>query len=215
MTHAQVTLKAFEFTVHLFREYAGMIGCTISRARNEATFQVYKHGRAVWRTGFEFSAFSGSSFNFQKKTGFPFRKSFLRILQLLGPILLPGGVTQLFLQFIDFANWPVLLSQLGGFFHQSFSTFARDGCLGWGGVWQCNEVRVHLRTPSSSIGRAVCRKLPTKTIFTFLRHDFQNTTFEVPDPRSNWKFKSTIAAFDGSSLRDLWCEAKNSCMFSV
>lgn len=104
MTHAQVTLKAFEFTVHLFREYAGMIGCTISRARNEATFQVYKHGRAVWRTGFEFSAFSGSSFNFQKKTGFPFRNFFLRILQLLGPILLPGGVTQLFLQFIDFAN---------------------------------------------------------------------------------------------------------------
>lgn len=87
--------------------------------------------------------------------------------------------------------------------------------VGWGGVWQCNEVRVHLRTPSSSIGRAVCRKLPTKTIFTFLKHDFQNTTFEVPDPRSNWKFKSTIAAFDGSSLRDLWCEAKNSCMFSV
>ena len=73
MTHAQITLKTFEFTVHLFREYAGMIGCTISRARNEATFQVYKHGRAVCRTGFQFSAFSGSSFNFQKKTGFPFR----------------------------------------------------------------------------------------------------------------------------------------------
>lgn len=109
MTHAQVTLKAFEFTVHLFREYAGMIGCAISRARNEATFQVYKHGRAVWRTGFEFSAFSGSSFNVQKETRVPIQKKFFfeiifRILKLLGPILLPGGVTQLFLQFIDFAN---------------------------------------------------------------------------------------------------------------
>jgi hypothetical protein len=45
---------------------------------------------------------------FKKNPGSHSEKFFFeiifRILQLLGPILLPGGVTQLFLQFIDFAN---------------------------------------------------------------------------------------------------------------